>query len=61
MRMLLVMFLLTGCASWNKPNSTLAELNRDDTHCQVKASEYPARLFYRAVYAGCMENRGWSQ
>ena len=61
MRILMIAALLSGCASWQKHNATTAELQRDEAACVSTASEYPARLFYRAVYAGCMENRGWSQ
>lgn len=61
MRLLVIAMLLGGCATWTKPNATAEDFRRDEARCVATASEYPARLFYRAVYAGCMERSGWER
>lgn len=60
-QVLILAALLSGCATWQKPGMTAALLASDEAQCETVATTGMARYFYRAVYAGCMENRGWEE
>lgn len=52
---------LSGCATWQRPGASMDEFERDDTYCTTQSTVGMGRLFPRAVYAGCMQNRGWEE
>lgn len=63
MRLLVLFVLLAGCATkegvWVKHPSTQQEFDADRGGCIAQAFQAPTAFQQAAIFAGCMQSKGW--